>query len=126
MTGTIAVCSPQRPPSSTSASRSSGPKNEDPFLGCYVARERLARGLALVAQERDLARKTGWTYRKQRKTLALREIAWQKAVRFARERGALSMKRLAGVAARGDSIGRPRPRGAYSAEVSASRTLTTS
>ena len=64
-------------------------ENEDPLLGSYVAGERLVRGLALVGQERDLALKTGWAHRKQRKTLALREVAWQKAVSYARDRGAL-------------------------------------
>jgi hypothetical protein len=64
-------------------------ENEDPLLGSYVAGERLARGLALVGQERDLALKTGWAHRKHRKTLALREVAWQKAIHFARKRGAL-------------------------------------
>jgi hypothetical protein len=64
-------------------------ENEDPLFGPYVAGDRLARGLTLVGQERDLARKTGWAYGKQRKTLARREVAWQKAVRFARKRGAL-------------------------------------
>jgi hypothetical protein len=68
-------------------------ENEDPFLGSYVAGDRLARGLALVGQERELALKTGWAYRRQRKTLALREVAWQNAVRFARERGAHSDSR---------------------------------
>jgi hypothetical protein len=51
--------------------------------------DRLVRGLLAARGDRDFDIANGWAYRKEKKWLALRESAWERAVRHARRAGLL-------------------------------------